>query len=87
MLVQATVENAKDETDPVLDAFLGFIRRQMELRPDLISAVTRADRRDANKILRGTRSDPDADLGDNFELPGSRPVARSRKPSKRIAGK
>lgn len=87
MLVQSTTENAKDETDPVFDAFLGFIERQMELRPDLISAVTRADRRDADEILRGTRSDPDADLGDDFEVPGSRPVARSRKRSKRIAGK
>jgi antitoxin PrlF len=87
MLVQATAENAKDETDPVFDAFLSFIERQMELRPDLISAVTRADRQDADEILRGTRSDPDADLGDPFEVPGSRPVARSRKRSKRIARK
>lgn len=87
MLVQATTENATDETDPVFDAFLSFIERQMELRPDLISAVTRADRRDAAEILRGTRSDPDADLGDAFEAPESRPVARSRKRSKRPAGK
>ena len=87
MLVQATAENSKDETDPVFDAFLGFIERQMELRPDLISAVTRADRRDADEILRGTRSDPEADLGDDFEVPGSRPVARSRKRSKRSARK
>jgi antitoxin PrlF len=87
MLVQATAEHSKDETDPVFDAFLGFIERQMELRPDLISAVARVDRRDADEILRGTRSDPEADLGDDFEVPGSRPVARSRKRSKRTARK
>lgn len=87
MLVQATVENAKDETDPVSDAFFAFLERQMELRPDLISAVTRADRRVADEILRDVRSDSDDDLGDDFALPGSHPAARSRKRAKRGAKK
>src|SRR5207248_11541774 len=63
MLVQATTENTKDETDQVFDAFLGFIERQMELRPDLISAVTRTDRRVAAEIRRATPSAADADRG------------------------
>ena len=87
MLVQATVEDANDETDPVFDAFLGFVERQMELRPDLITGVTRADRRDADQILSGVRSDPDQDLGDDFELPGSNLAGRSRKRAKRVAKK
>ena len=85
MLVQATTEDVQDETDPVFDAFLGFVEHQMELRPDLLTAVTQADRREAGEILRGVRSDPDADLGDDFEFPGSLPAVQPRKRSKRPA--
>ena len=87
MLVQATAEHAGDETDPVFDAFLGFVEHQMGLRPDLISALISADRREADEILRGVRSDPDEDLGDDFELPGSRPTVRSPKRAERVTKK
>ena len=87
MLVQAAVETAKDEADPVFDAFLGFLERQMELRPELIGRVTRAERREADEILRGVPSDPHADLGDDFGLPGFRPTVRSRKRARRVAEK
>lgn len=83
MLIQAMTASAKDETDPVFDAFLGFLEHQMELRPDLISAVTQTDRREAAGILRGVRADPNEDLGDDFVLPGSQPKSRPRKSSGR----
>ena len=87
MLVQATTENAENETDPVFDAFLGFVEHQMGQRPDLITPVSRADRREADEIVRGVRSSPDEDLGNDFELPGSRPSVRPRKRPKRLARK
>jgi antitoxin PrlF len=87
MLVQAMTESANDETDPVFDAFLGFVEHQMELRPDLISAVTQTDRREAAEILRGVRSDPNEDLGDDFVIPGSQPKARPRRTSRQTPKK
>ncbi|MES2178300.1 MAG: hypothetical protein V4550_10585 [Gemmatimonadota bacterium] len=87
LLIQAIAESTKDETDPVFDAFLGFVELQMELRPNLISAVTQADRREAAELLRGVRSDPGEDLGDDFVLPGDSRDTRSRKKSKRVSKK
>ena len=85
MLIQAMAESTKNETDPVFDAFLGFVEHQMQLRPDLISAVTQADRRKAADLLRGVRSDPDEDLGADFVLPGDSPAARAPRKSRQVA--
>jgi hypothetical protein len=85
MLVQATVDDAEDKTDPVFAAFLGFVEHQMRLRPDLITSVTRGDRREADEILRGVRASADEDLGDDFGLPGTRPSRRPRARLKRHA--
>jgi len=87
LLVQATTERGDDETDPVFDAFVSFLEHQMAQRPDLISAVTRADRREADEIVHGVPFDPDADLGADFTLPEPRRAARSRGRSKRPTSK
>lgn len=85
MLVQATTEAGDDENDPVFDAFLTFVEHQMAQRPDLITAVTANDRREANALLTGVSADRDADLGEDFALPEARRrkkrVRRSRKAS------
>jgi len=90
MTYRATADTAED-TDPVFAAFLGFLEHQMERRPDLLSVVTRADRDDAARILKGVRSDPDAELGDDFEIPGAssskRPPSRVRKRPRRAKKK
>lgn len=76
MLVQATAETGDDENDPVFDAFLTFVEHQMAQRPDLITAVSASDRREANALLTGVSADRDADLGNDFELPDVRPLKR-----------
>ncbi len=79
MLIQAMSDAPADETDPVFDAFLGFLEHQMAQRPDLITSVTDADRRSADDLLRGVESAPDEDLGDAFVLPNARPTPPTRK--------
>lgn len=88
LLIQASSEAvAEEESDPVFDAFLGFLEHQMAQRPDLISAVTRSDLDDADVVLAGVESDHDEDLGDAFVMPGSRPARRSPKRSSRASRK
>ena len=87
MLVQATAESNDDEKDPVFDAFLTFIEHQMVQRPDLLSAVTDADRREADALLTGVPADHDADLGDDFELPEPRPRKTSVRRGRKAASK
>jgi len=87
LLVQATSQAAKDETDPVFDAFLGFLEHQMAQRPDLISAVTRSDLNEADAVLKGVDSDRDEDLGDAFVMPGPRPAGRSHSRPSRASRK
>lgn len=79
LLVQATSDVPEDDSDPVLDAFLGFIEHQMIQRPDLLSSVTVADRREVHELLRGVKADPDEELGDAFTLPASRAPSSTRK--------
>jgi len=76
MLVQATISAGDDETDPVFDAFVGFLEQQMTRRPELLSPVTAADRRKALVILHGVPLDRDEDLGDEFTLPEPRRSGR-----------
>lgn len=76
MLVQTTTGPGDDETDPVFDAFVGFLEQQMTERPELLSPVTAADRREAAAILRGVPLDRDEDLGDKVRLPEPRPSRR-----------
>lgn len=82
MLVQATAEVAVDESDPVFDAFVSFLEDQMARRPDLVSAVTDADREQADEILRGVPADAAADLGDDFSMPQPRRAPRSHNRAK-----
>ena len=73
LLVQARSEAPSDEeTDPVFDAFLGFLEHQMTRRPDLITPATHSDMAEADDLLSGVTSDPDADLGDSFRAAGIR---------------
>jgi hypothetical protein len=87
MLIQATSPAPTDETDPVFDAFLGFLEHQMAQRPDLITSVTEADRRSADDLLRGVESTPDEDLGDGFALPNARPTPPPRKRARKTTKK
>lgn len=83
LLVQATSEAQSDEeTDPVFDAFLGFLEDQMVRRPDLITPATRSDMAEADELLSGVTADRDEDLGESFRAPGPR---RTRSPGKRDA--
>lgn len=85
MLVRSTEQSVADTEDAVLASYLRFVEDQMTQRPDLITPVTRADRREANAILRGVRADPDADLGDAYALPGSRARKAATTRAKRVA--
>jgi hypothetical protein len=77
LLVQSTRDAAaEEETDPVFEAFVGFLEHQMAQRPDLIGAVTRSDREEANALLDGVDSNQDEDLGEDFVLPEAGPVRR-----------
>jgi antitoxin PrlF len=87
MLVQSTSDTPPDDTDPVFDAFLGFVEHQMALRPDLITKVTKQDRRDADQLVRGVKPAPDEDLGDDFVLPDTRVTSRGRKPRRKALKK
>ncbi len=84
LLVQSTSEAApNEETDPVFDAFLGFLEHQMERRPDLITPATRADLAEADELLSGVEADRDADLGESFRMPGARaPRSKSKRVSR-----
>lgn len=68
LLVHAADQVAEKDTDPVFDAFVGFMEHQMARRPDLLSPVITADMEDADELLRGVAVDPEADLGKNFSL-------------------
>ena len=85
LLVQATTGVGDDETDPVFEAFVGFLEQQMTRRPDLLSPVTAADRREAGAILGGVSADQDEDLGDDFSLP--EPRSRGRRRSAKSKGR
>lgn len=83
LLVQASSEGVSDdETDPVFDAFLGFLEHHMAQRPDLVTPATRSDLADADELLVGVTADRDADLGESFRAPGTR---RTRSRNKRNA--
>ncbi|MGH7719765.1 MAG: type II toxin-antitoxin system PrlF family antitoxin [Gemmatimonadaceae bacterium] len=63
---RATGEEA---TDPVLDAFLGFLGQQMVNRPDLMAPLTASDQRRVGDLVEGVEVNEDEELGDDFELP------------------
>jgi hypothetical protein len=50
------------------DAYLTFLLRAMDARPDLIVPLTEADIEGLDELLEGVEPNLDEDLGD-FELP------------------
>ncbi|HEX8695368.1 MAG TPA: type II toxin-antitoxin system PrlF family antitoxin [Longimicrobium sp.] len=61
-------EEEGDDSDPVLEAFLGFLEGQMAARPDLIRPFTAADVEGLDELLKDVEVGLDDDLGD-FTLP------------------
>lgn len=70
LLVRAEARATGEEaTDPVLDAFLGFLGQQMANRPDLMSALTASDQQRVGELVEGIEVDADEEFEDDFELP------------------
>lgn len=69
LLIRAEARATGEEvTDPVLDAFLGFLGYQMVSRPDLITAVTVLDQQRVRELVEGVEVDENEKFED-LELP------------------
>jgi hypothetical protein len=58
-----------DERDPILDAYLAFIEREMEAHPENIKPLSESLRAEVEELTGGVEVDLDEDLGDGAYLP------------------
>lgn len=69
MLVQTEPRTPDAEPDPVFNAFLGFMEREMASHPERIVPLTVAEHRKAAELVEGVVVDPEALFDDDFEMP------------------
>ena len=68
LLVRAETQSAA-EADPVFDAFLSFMEREMTQHPEQITPLTGTQNQEAAALIEGIDVDFDRDLGDDYEMP------------------
>lgn len=68
LLVRTRVDGEEDD-DPVLDAFLGFLAKQMQDHPERIVPFSVADVEGVEELLAGVEYDPGERIDPAFELP------------------
>ena len=70
MLVSAVTPSSEDleETDPVLEAFLAFLAKNMEDHPEQIKPLSADLMERVERLTQGMVVDPDEDLGDEALL-------------------
>jgi antitoxin PrlF len=70
LLVRALGEPDTDasEEDAVIGAYLAFLEREMEKRPELIQPLSADSLAEAKELVGDLQVDPDEDLGDDVEI-------------------
>lgn len=69
LLVRTRRESGKDESDPVLDAYLAFLGEQISVRPEMLRPLTEMDIAGLDELLAGVAYDENEELDEGFELP------------------
>jgi hypothetical protein len=69
MLVRAVPDAAGEAgEDPVLDAYLEFLKEQMQLHADMIQGLSADSLRRAQDLVGHIKVDPEEDLGDDARI-------------------
>jgi antitoxin PrlF len=69
LLIRAVDQEEAEEEDPVLEAFLAFIDRDMREHPERIRPLSRELIAEAEELVEGMEVNWDEDLGDDVTFP------------------
>lgn len=70
MLVRAeTAPSGSDASDPIVDAFLGFLENNMAARPELITPMRASDATRIRELIGGVEISENEAFDESFSLP------------------